>query len=429
MTPSSILRALPRAAVLLIALAAAGFALIVWTIEGADHAAIRAALIAAPAQDLGVPELERRIAGFEQGYFPDCAGLAILTREDAWPNAAYAALRSDTILPRGNAEMCLRLQKALRGADDGPWFTYARYWHGALVVHRLVLGGGADYAALQGVAAALLGVAALLMGVSLAWRIGPAAALALTLAAVLLTDARAVAALPVQATGFAALFLAVALFAASGARRTGSAALIAAAVSGGLLNFFDFLYTPAAFAMLNAWVWLAAARPDEAPRSARDGLYVFAASLGGYGAFWAVKWALAISTDPTGQTIFVFGANEFTRWGPGNGGYFPFAATAKIVAQTFDAWWKGGLAAAIVLAAWAWARRRGAHAAARFAVLLSPVLPALAVIEAMAGHTMAHPAFTFRIVPLAIGLGAASLIVVARQTMPAARKAAISAAP
>ena len=395
MTPSSILRALPRAAVLLIALAAAGFALIVWTIEGADHAAIRAALTAAPAQDLGVPELERRIAGFEQGYFPDCAGLAILTREDAWPNAAYAALRSDTILPRGNAEMCLRLQKALRGADDGPWFTYARYWHGALVVHRLVLGGGADYPALQGVAAALLGVAALLMGVALAWRIGPAAALALTLAAVLLTDARAVA----------------------------------AAVSGGLLNFFDFLYTPAAFAMLNAWVWLAAARPDEAPRSARDGLYVFAASLGGYGAFWAVKWALAISTDPTGQTIFVFGANEFTRWGPGNGGYFPFAATAKIVAQTFDDWWKGGLAAAIVLAAWAWARRRGAHAAARFAVLLSPVLPALAVIEAMAGHTMAHPAFTFRIVPLAIGLGAASLIVVARQTMPAARKAAISAAP
>ena len=46
----------------------------------------------------------------------------------------------------------------------------------------------------------------------------------------------------------------------------------------------------------------------------------------------------------------------------------------------------------------------------------------------MAGHTMAHAVFTFRLVPLAIGLGAASLIVAARQTMPAARKAAISAA-
>ena len=412
---------------ILLALAAAGFGFIVWTIAAADHDAIRAALIAAPEADLGVPDLERRIDGFAQGYFPECAGLAILAREDVWPSPAYAAVRADTILPNGNAEMCVRLQRALRGADDGTWFTYARYWHGSLTLHRLVL-SAYDYATLKAVTGALLVGMGLLMGLALAWRVSPAAALAVTFAALALTDARAVAGLPVQGTGFAALFLAVALFAATGARRTGRAALVAAAVSGGVLNFFDFLYTPAAFAMLNAWVWLAAARPDEPPRSAKDGLHVFAASLAGYGAFWALKWAIAGATDPTFHEIFVFGSNEFTRWGPGNSGYFPFAATLAVVAQAFDAWWKGGLAAAIVLAAFAAARARGPIDAARLAVLLSPVLPALLVIEAMAGHTMAHAVFTFRLVPLAIGLGAASLIVAARQTMPAARKAAISAA-
>ena len=183
---------------ILLALAAAGLGFIVWTIAAADHDAMRAALIAAPEADLGVPDLERRIDGFAQGYFPECAGLAILAREDVWPSPAYAAVRADTILPNGNAEMCVRLQRALRGADDGTWFTYARYWHGSLTLHRLVL-SAYDYATLKAVTGALLAGLGLMMGLALAWRVSPAAALAVTLAALVLTDARAVAGLPVQA--------------------------------------------------------------------------------------------------------------------------------------------------------------------------------------------------------------------------------------
>ena len=55
------------------------------------------------------------------------------------------------------------------------------------------------------------------MGLALAWRVSPAAALAVTFAALALTDARAVAGLPVRGRASPALFLAVALFAATGA--------------------------------------------------------------------------------------------------------------------------------------------------------------------------------------------------------------------
>ena len=42
MTPHTLLRAAPAAAMILLALAAAGFGFIVWTIAAADHDAMRA---------------------------------------------------------------------------------------------------------------------------------------------------------------------------------------------------------------------------------------------------------------------------------------------------------------------------------------------------------------------------------------------------
>lgn len=425
MTFRDLWRAALIGAVILCALAALALGVLGLSVDSADHAAIRRALAEAPPQELGVPLLKRPVRGFEAGYFPDCAGLAILSREDRWPSAFVAAVRADTILPNGIEEMCQRVQTELHGGDAGTWFTYARYWHGALLLHRAVLSGG-SYADLQMAATAVVALALALLFATTAWRIGVVPAMLLVLSLALLTDARTVIDLPVQAVGFAAMLLAVAGFTAFGAGRTGAEALVAAAVTGAVLNFFDFLYTPAAFAMLNAWVWLAAARTDGAPRRAWDGLMVFGASLGGYAAFWALKWAIAFGFDPSGSQIFIFGSNEFTRWGPATGATWPLKASGMAVAATFDIWWKIATAAALMGAALVLRRVQGGAALARVAMLLVPVLPAVLVIEVMAAHTINHLGFTFRIVPAMLAILAASLVL--RYTAPEARKAAISSA-
>ncbi len=425
MTFRDLWRAALIGAVILCALAALALGALGLSVGGADHAAIRKALVEAPPQELGVPLLKRPVRGFEAGYFPDCAGLAILSREDRWRNAYVAAVRADTILPNGIEEMCRRLQAELNGGDAGTWFTYARYWHGALLLHRAVLSGG-SYADLQMAATVIVALALVLLFAVVAWRLGVGPALFLTLSLALLTDARTVVDLPVQAVGFAAMLAAVAGFAVFGAGRTGVWALVAAAVSGAALNFFDFLYTPAAFAMLNAWLWLAAAEREGAPRRVLDALFVFGASLGGYAAFWALKWAIAFGFDPSGTQIFIFGANEFTRWGPATGATWPLKASGMAVAATFDVWWKIATAAALMGAALVLRRMQGGTAASRVLLLLVPVLPALLVIEVMAAHTINHLGFTFRIVPAVLAIFAASLVL--RYTAPEARKAAISPA-
>ena len=426
MTIRTVFAAALASAVLLLVLAAAGFGLLVWSIEQADHAAIRRALLNAPAEDLGVPIIRARIAGFEEGYFPDCAGASILLREDRWANADEAAIRADAILPTIDGDQCIRLNAELHGGDTGLWFTYARYWHGALVLHRIVL-SVVDYPTLQVAAGVLLIIAVFAFAGALMRRVGLAPALAVTAALVLLTDIRAVPVIPLQATGFAALILAVAGFAAFAAGRGAFVALVGAAVSGAVLNYFDFLYSPAAFAMLNAWIWLAAQRPPDGPRGAFGGLMIFAASLGGYGLFWALKWAIAFGFNPDGTEIFIFGTGEFTRWGPGNAGYFPLEATIAVLGRMFDAWWKGALALGLVAVTLGWAMLGRTQTEARpLWLLLTPILPAVVVLEALAAHTMAHTAFTFRTAPLALGIACASLLIARRQSAPDARKAAIS---
>ena len=423
MTFRDIWRAALFGALILGALAGLALGALTHSVGSADHDAIRRALVAADPQDLGVPLLKRQVRGFEAGYFPDCAGLAILTREDRWPDPAIAAVRADTILPNGIEEMCDRLLAELNGGDDGTWFTYARYWHGALLLHRAVLSGG-RYDDLQTAAAVLVGLAFAMLFAGVAWRVGVVPALLLTASVALLTDARTVVDLPVQAVGFAAMLMAVGGFAVIGAGRGGARALLAAALSGAVLNFFDFLYTPAAFAMLNAWVWLAATRTDGKPRSWFDALLIFGASLGGYAAFWAMKWAIAFGFDTTGTQIFIFGANEFTRWGPATGATWPLEASAMAIGWTFDVWWKAATALALMAAALVLRRMHGGAAVQRVALLLVPVIPAVLVIEIMAAHTVNHLGFTFRIVPAVLAIIAASLVL--RYTAPEARKAAIS---
>lgn len=432
MTFRDVLRAAAIAVVLLLVMAAAGLMALRASVGGADHQAIRSALVAAAPGDLGLPRLIGRRDGFLVNHYSECVGLSILLREDDWLAAGYdaalPAIRADSILPTGDGTMCLLLAEALTGEAGVTWFTYARYWHGGLMLHRAVL-THAGYDALKIVAKALLALAGLALLLALSRRVGPVAALALALPAAFLTDIRAIGDLPLQAACMTALLAAAAAFTAFGAARRGWGALVAAALCGGALNFFDFLYNPSSFAMICAWVWLATGAHRDEGRTMGGALLVFLAALGGYGGMWALKWVAAFAADPSGTEIFVFGVGEFTRWGPVA---TPLAASMKVLSATFDAGWKIAAAAGIVGLAFVAALARGE--ALRGGIwpkalrLMTPILPAWAVIELMSGHTLAHPEFTFRIAPWTIGVVLASLAVAARYTTPEARKPAISSA-
>lgn len=435
MNVRDVLRAAALAAVLLVVMAAAGLAALRTSVASADHVAIRAALAAAAPADMGLPRLIGRRDGFVVNHYSECVGLSILLRERDWlamadVDAVIPAIRADAILPDGTGTMCLLLQDALRDEGAVRWFTYARYWHGALMMHRAVL-SAADYNTLKIAARALLALSALLLTLVLMRRVGPAAALALILPVVLLSDIRAIGDLPLQAMCMVALLLALAAFVAFGAARAGWGALLAAALTGGALNFFDFLYNPSSFAMVCAWSWLAAGWVNHERRSPLGAGLVFLAAMGGYGGMWMLKWLAAFAADPGGTQIFVFGVGEFTRWGPVE---MPLAASARLWASAFESGWKIAVGLALVGLAFiaAQASRRGPEGPARWKGalwLMTPILPAWLVIELMSGHTMAHPEFTFRIVPWTIGVALASLVVASRYTAPEARKAAISPAP
>ncbi len=434
MTFRDVFSAAALAAVFLVVLAVAGLAALRASVGSADHAAIRAALVAAPDADLGLPKLLVVEDGFRVNRYSECVGLSILLRESDWLAMAdvdpvLPAIRADAILPDGTGTMCLRLNDALADEGNVTWFTYARYWHGSLMLHRAVLSGG-DYATLKLVAKLLLAGAALALLMALSARFGIVPALALVAPPAFLTDARVIGELPLQATCMTAMVLAMAGFVAFGARRRGMGALLAAALAGGALNFFDFLYNPSSFAMICAWSWLAAGAVENEKRPLGGALLVFLAALGGYGGMWALKWVAAFAADPSGTQIFVFGVGEFTRWGPVTA---PLAATVKVWSSALDAGWKIAVGAGLVGLGFAAALARGAAmrggvwpAALR---LMTPILPAYAVIELMSGHTTAHPEFTFRIVPWTIAIVLASLAVAARDTAPAGPHAALSPAP
>jgi hypothetical protein len=433
MTFRDVFRAAALAAVLLLVLAMAGLAALRASVGGADHTAIRAALTGADPSDMGLPKLIGRRDGFRVNHYSECVGLSILLKESDWlqmadVDAVIPAIRADAILPDGTGTMCLRLQDALANEDGVTWFTYARYWHGALMLHRAVL-SHADYGTLKGISTWLLGLAMLGLALALAQRFGPVAALALIAPPALLSDARAIVDLPLQAMCMTAFFACAAGFVAWGAGRRGYGALVAAAVAAGVLNFFDFLYNPSSFAMVCAWSWLAAGWVQGERRGLFSALLVFLAAIGGYGGMWALKWIAAFAADPGGTQIFVFGVGEFTRWGPVA---TPLAATMSVWQAALDAGWKiaalAGLAGLTFVAVLA--RRKAAAAWPRVALrLMAPVIPAFLVIELMSGHTLAHPEFTFRIAPWTVAVVLASLVVALGYTIPAARKAAISPSP
>jgi hypothetical protein len=348
MTSRAILKALAAAVLIVPLMAAAAFGLLTLSVATADHADIARAIAGALPEELGFPVIDQRRNGWREGFFPECAGLSLLLGEASAASSAAAVIRSETLLPPPERTICADLQAVLRGApEDVTWFTYARYWHGSLLLHRGVL-SVSDYGALQSVAFVAVGLAMVLLWAALAWRVGwaPASAIGVTLA--LLMDVVAVGLLPMQAVSVAAMLGCAAAFAAWAAPRDGAAVLAAAGVAGAAYNFFDFFCNPECLAALCAWAWAACGLVRGDRRTLFGVLCVFAAVLGGYALFWAAKWGIAAGyAAAAGDTLYLFSGGDAERWGPGTAGWFPGLAAGSVIGQAFDAWWKGGVAVAV----------------------------------------------------------------------------------
>jgi hypothetical protein len=123
--------------------------------------------------------------------------------------------------------------------------------------------------------------------------------------------------------------------------------------------------------------------------------------LGGYLGFWALKWLLDLPLWLWGRADFPVLPGDFGRWSAGR--TLPLAATLRLIAVSVDEPVRLAvaiLALAVILASAA----RSAGVRRTLAALLLPIAIGVAAVEAAASHSLAHAAFTFRIVPLTLVL-------------------------
>ncbi len=390
---SDLFAAARRSALWLLAFAALGIALHVASQRLSDaprvSAEVRAAVAAGvfPADD-----------GAGATHFSECMSLSILLGEET-RGGPWERLVADAILWRAPEPICATLARAAQDPASVRWFSYARYWHGNLVPHRIAL-AYVDYASfVRGIGYAFWAAVAI-YALSLWSATNWATAAILIGLALPFSDAALVATLPTHAISMAALFLGAALVtlrAKSGAAPASLA--VTAFCAGAAYNYFDFLYNPALLAGLCAF-GAAVAGPARFRPALWAASLAFAAALAGYGAMWIVKWIVVIPVEIAtirGLTVFEL-SGHMGRWSAGGERASAFGdAVRTVFGVAYDAPWKAGAIglAAAAAAAFAWRRL----AIGGFVLAAIPALLAVAVLEALSGHTLAHGPFTFRTIP------------------------------
>lgn len=328
-------------------------------------------------------------------WFSDCVTLSILWREDG-PTSWRGLMMANAIAWIPEETYCATLARGIANPDDVGWFDYARYWHGNLVFHRLGL-SVFTYETFRMVLAALTFAALLVFAFSimrLAGGFSAAVFAGLILAA---TDFATSATMPTQAISLIALLLSASAL-MHVARRRPERFWLAALCAGAVYNYFDFLYNPPLLAGLAAFAALyAAIRARVAPRPALwRALSGFALVLAGYGIMWSLKWGLAaLAVWQEGGTVEFIRSGDFSRWSAaGSDAPTLFAATASVFLRSFSGWQPMvlfGIAAALA-AVLAWRHNvRGV-----ILLAMAPVILALATLELIAVHTIAHVWFTHR---------------------------------
>jgi hypothetical protein len=403
--PPVLARLASRAALIVAAGAAAGLLLLVIADSLVPMGVVRQALLgAAERGELGDGLGHERTMGFALSQFSECTALSVAASDVR--GTPQFSLRSRAVLWRPGTNICDTAVAAAADPSAAQWFDYSRYWHG----YRVALFPLTAAVGLRP-AGAILGIIALAAAATLFITLIPTAGAVATgiafLVIVGLTDLPLTYVIPTHAISLTVLFGGVAVYSLVQKTLSWEAALGWAFALGCAYNYFDFFYNPGAFAMLlSGSVVLTASRSAPDPVSAMpSAIAVAIASLAGYGLFWAAKWAISALLYVHAGADFPILPGDFSRWAAGGAGpYVPLKALARLVRLSVNEpakllIWLAALAfLAIALA------QGGRRTLRALVAMAGPLVVGAATVEAASAHSIAHAAFTFRIVPLALAL-------------------------
>lgn len=421
MTPApstaSRVRGLRGLVLLLLALPVTGLALVLLADAIPDRAITRHLGVEILNERLTTENYGPALTGHEIDRHTDCVGITIGLGSPPGTNTIESAISSPTLGRCSDAVPLLQAYLDGEGLQAG--YNYYRYWHGYSVLLRPLI-ALVGLQATRVVMLVALSVAFLGLGRSLMRQHGRAVPLVLLSPLLLTTDFIELPGSLPHACGALAI-LATSWLAHDVVSRSTTWPRVAAVavVSGATVVYADILTIPA-----GGWALCVAAIGLAATLHATDrqlALHVAAATVAwivGYTWMWVSKWVLASIIHGVGTVIDVIRFTTENRL-TGDNGSIDDRAFASI-RQNASVWWSQPLAGAMVVAlslavvvTW---RRRGRWLPPsdrwvdRLIVSAPAVLP-LIWFEVLRNHSQVHVWFTYRSIPLAIGIVAAALVV------------------
>jgi len=410
-------RAIRGLVVLLLVLPVAGFVLVLVADAIPDRAITRHLGVEILDERLTTEDYGPALTGHEIDRFTDCIGITIGLGSPPGTNPVESAISSPTL---GKcSEAVPRLQSYLDGEGLEQAYPYFRYWHGysALLRPSIALVGlqGTRVVMLVALVGTLLG-----LGRSLARRHGRAVPLVLLTPFVVTTDFIELPGSLPHATGTLAI-LATSWIAHEVIARsaTWSRAAAVGIFGGATVVYLDILTIPAGgWALCAAVTGLAASPLLGGGALALRSVAAATGWIVGYSWMWFTKWVLASFVFGIERVVDVIRFTTENRIS-GDNGNIDDGLVASIRANA-SVWWSQPLAgvtvallAVAVIVTW---RRRGRWSPPprRWAdrlVLAAPALVPLVWYELLRNHSQVHVWFTYRSIPLALGIVAAALVI------------------
>lgn len=347
------------------------------------------------------------------------AGMGLLKQ------SLYAAELVPDDPPRGRCPQTADDIRTLAAGGQVPQWSYARYWHGYLVITRPALWIGG----LEGLAAytlllfiASLGLAVFALASRLGWLVATAVLspvlISTNVIAVLTTD-------PTHAVTWSVILASVGAITLVTDRWGWQYGTVAVALCAAIFNYVDFLTTPPAAWALSVFAVASVVNATGPPRRVllQSVIVSGLAWPCAYALTWVTKWVLsAVVVDP--HSLAEVRDKVVSRSvGPVGGAPTTFGVTTL---KNLGYWWGGLDTSHLVLPAAVLAvvcclglvlRRSGKQRGEGLFVLFVLSLPAVVVpvwYEVLRNHSQVHVWFTYRSVPVAIGIGVAAAILAVR---------------